>query len=415
MIQWCWTGEHGALEMRRPEREAAATEPAQADPGAERVFANVAFVVGADDNVGAAIVDMLRGSGTPSGPWKVYEFFVTKPGSASTSTSDGYVAMFLPESAHPGTTREVLTNLTTVTHVFYAAWFPRPGSTDADAHDANRAMLRRILSVVVSNCPGLVHVGLLSGRDQFVDPYDPVTGTASAMRPCFSEDLPRLEYPDLEDVLRTELPGIVANENGAARFTWSVHRPATVFGFSLGRASRNVVASLCVYAAICRKEGATLRWPGSQDAWDAFSEASDADLVAEHTLWAALELTGKNEVFNCTNGDVFQWKLLWPVLAKHFEVEWSGYEEEDRRFKLEDAMAGKEALWAEIVSEKGLVKTELADITAWPFVDAVINAGGAQQVDNMNKSKERGFFGFRDTVRSFDARIGKLKAGRIVP
>jgi hypothetical protein len=102
------------------------------------------------------------------------------------------------------------------------------------------------------------------------------------------------------------------------------------------------------------------------------------------------------------------------MLADHFEMEWSGYDGEDKRFKLEEAMAGKEALWAEIVREKGLVETELNDITSWWFVDALINAG-KEQIENMNKSKERGFLGFRNTVRSFNTWIGKLKADKIVP
>ena len=60
---------------------------------------------------------------------------------------------------------------------------------------------------------------------------------------------------------------------------------ATIFGLS-PRSARNVVASLCVYAAICRKEGLMLRWPGPRVAWEGFSDASDAELVAEHALWA---------------------------------------------------------------------------------------------------------------------------------
>lgn len=111
---------------------------------------------------------------------------------------------------------------------------------------------------------------------------------------------------------------------------------------------------------------------------------------------------------------MYKWKQLWPKLANHFEVQWSGYDGEDKRFKLEEAMAGKEAVWAEIVQEKGLVETQLDDITAWASLDDVINAD-KEQLDTMNKCKEHGFLGFRNTVRSFKAWIGMLKARRIVP
>ncbi|XP_025792030.1 3-oxo-Delta(4,5)-steroid 5-beta-reductase-like [Panicum hallii] len=409
MIRWCWTGEHGAVQERR----AADTE------AAAPAFANVALVVGSTGTVGAALVDMLQSTDAPAGPWKVYALcrrplppWCTSGSAASTSSPNAVVVSLQVDLANAAAVAAALAPLADITHVFYAAWSPQRGSPDAVACETNRAMLRNVLSAVVPSCPALAHVCLQTGRDQFVDPFDPVMGTTSATRP-YSEDLPRLEHPDLEDVLLIELPGFVASRRDRAPVTWSVHRPATVFGFS-SRSGRNVVSSLCVYAAICRKEGAALRWPGSRVAWEGFSDASDAELVAEHALWAALELRCKNEAFNCTNGDVFKWKQLWPALAKHFAVEWSGYDGEDKRFKLEEAMAGKEAVWTEIVRENGLLETKLDDTTTWWSVDAVLNAD-QEQVDTMNKSKELGFFGFRHTVRSFDTWITKLKASGIVP
>jgi hypothetical protein len=98
------------------------------------------------------------------------------------------------------------------------------------------------------------------------------------------------------------------------------------------------------------------------------------------------------------------------MLASHFEVEYSGYDGEDKRFKLEETMAGKEAVWAEIIREKGLVETHLDDITTWWFVDALINAN-KEQLENMNKCKERRFLGFRNTVRSFDTSIDREGEG----
>jgi hypothetical protein len=176
----------------------------------------------------------------------------------------------------------------------------------------------------------------------------------------------------------------------------------------------NLVGSLCVYAAICRKEGATLRWPGSRVTWEGFSDASDADLIAEHEIWAAVDPFAKNEAFNCSNGDLFKWKQLWPILADHFGVEWAGYEGEENRFRLEEAMAGKDAVWAEIVRENDLIATELDEITNWWFVDAMFGVE-TQLLDSMNKSKEHGFLGFRNTVTSFNTWIEKMKVFKIVP
>ena len=73
--------------------------------------------------------------------------------------------------------------------------------------------------------------------------------------PPYTEDMPRRDCPnfyyDQEDILFAE----VSRCGGA--MSWSVHRPNIILGFS-PRSAINVVRSLCVYAAICRKEGVTL-------------------------------------------------------------------------------------------------------------------------------------------------------------
>jgi nucleoside-diphosphate-sugar epimerase len=177
------------------------------------------------------------------------------------------------------------------------------------------------------------------------------------------------------------------------------------------------VGSLCVYAAICRKEGAPLRWPGSRGGWEGFITASDADLIAEHHIWAAVDPMAKNEAFNCSNGDVCTWKKLWPVLAGRFGLEWVGYEGEENRFKLVEAMAGKEVLWAEIVKENELVETHVSEVANWWAIDVTADQHGLNSViiDSMTKSKEHGFLGFRNTFTSFNTCIDRLKAHKIVP
>ncbi|VAH69739.1 unnamed protein product [Triticum turgidum subsp. durum] len=74
-------------------------------------------------------------------------------------------------------------------------------------------------------------------------------------------------------------------------------------------------------------------------------------------------------------------------------------------------MAGKEAVWTEIIQENELVTTELEEITSWWFVDAMLSID-IEHLDNMNKSKEHGFLGFRNTINSFNAWIDKMKASK---
>lgn len=53
-------------------------------------------------------------------------------------------------------------------------------------------------------------------------------------------------------------------------------------------------------------------FPGSRGAWDGYSMCSDADLVAEHHIWAAVDPLAKN--------NAFKWKHFWKVLADRFDV-----------------------------------------------------------------------------------------------
>ena len=138
----------------------------------------------------------------------------------------------------------------------------------------------------------------------------------------------------------------------------------------------------------------------------------DAELIAEHQIWAAVDPYAKNEAFNISNGDVFKWKHFWKVLAEQFEVECAEFEEGEK-LSLVEMMKGKESVWEEIVREKGLLPTKLEDVGVWWFVDIILGAG--RMLDTMNKSKEHGFLGFRNTKNAFISWIDKVKAYKIVP
>ncbi|CAD5183674.1 unnamed protein product [Musa acuminata subsp. malaccensis] len=407
-MSWWWAGAIGAAKKK--------TTGDDADAPAAR-YQSVALVVGATGIVGSSLYDILPLADTPGGPWKVYGVSrrPPRPSLLSPNIADGVglPVVHVPcDVADPADALAKLSPLGDVTHIFYAAWCRR--STAAETRATNAAMLRNVLDAVLPAAPNLQHVCLQTGRNHYLGPYGPAGGVVAEVGPRhdpphdppFPENTPRLAIPnfyyELEDVLLEEL----AKKERAV--TWSVHRPTTIFGFS-PCSLMNLVCSLCVYASICRKEGVPLRWFGSEEAWYGFSDASDADLVAEHQIWAAVDPYAKNEAFNCSNGDVFKWKHLWPVLAEQFGVPAVGYTGYDGRFKLEDAMKGKEAVWEDIVRENELVPTALDEVGHWWYADAVLGLE-FEHLDNMNKSKEHGFLGFRNSVTSFNTWIDKLRA-----
>lgn len=80
---------------------------------------------------------------------------------------------------------------------------------------------------------------------------------------------------------------------------------------------------------------------------------------------------------------MLKWKHLWKIIAERFDLETLPYQGEG--FSLDEAMTDKGLVWDAIVRENKLYSTK-----------TVLN----KRLDSflsMNKSKEYGFLGFRNT------------------
>ncbi|KAL1564525.1 NineTeen Complex (NTC) component [Salvia divinorum] len=389
-MSWWWAGAIGAAKKKFDVDEAPPN------------YQSVALVVGVTGIVGNSLAEILPLSDTPGGPWKVYGVARRPRPSWNEDHPINYITCDVSDADD---VKAKLSPLTDITNIFYVTWTNR--STEKENCEANGEMLKNVLNVVIPNCPNLKHICLQTGRKHYLGPFETLW-KVQPHDPPYTEDLPRLDclnfYYTLEDILLQE----AGKKEG---LTWSVHRPGVIFGFS-PYSIMNVVGTLCVYAAICKHEGAVLRYPGSKVSWDGYSDCSDADLVVEHQIWAAVDPYAKNEAFNVSNGDVFKWKHFWKVLAEQFGVECGEYEE-GKDVKLQELMKDKGPVWDEIVRENGLAPTKLADIGHWWLIDLVFQNAGV--LDTMNKSKEHGFLGFRNSKNSFISWIDKVKAYKIVP
>ncbi|XP_052192714.1 (S)-8-oxocitronellyl enol synthase ISY1-like [Diospyros lotus] len=393
-MSWWWAGAIGAEKKKSEE-----------DDGPPK-YQRVVLIIGVTGIVGNSLAEILPLSDTPGGPWKVY-------GAARRARPpwDDYhpIEYIQCDVSDPDDATAKLSPLQDVTHIFYVTWTKR--STEAENIQANGSMFRNVLNAVIPNCPNLQHICLQTGRKHYVGSFESIEkGTAQPHDPPFHEDLPRLDDPNfyhiLEDILLQEV-----QKKKEGTITWSVHRPGVIFGFS-PYSMMNMIGTLCVYATICKHEGIPLRFPGSRVAWESLTDVSDADLIAEHQIWAAVEPYAKNEAFNCSNGDAFKWKHFWKILGEQFGVEYAEFEE-GSGFKLEEMMKDKESVWEGIVREKGLVPTKLTEVGNWWFVDLILSIDC--MLDSMNKSKEHGFLGFRNSKSSLISWIHKMRASKIIP
>jgi nucleoside-diphosphate-sugar epimerase len=366
-------------------------------------YQSVGLVIGVTGIIGNSLAEILPLPDTPGGPWKVYG--VARRQRPKWNTNHHVVEYIQCDVFDSHDTQLKLSQLSDVTHIFYVTWINR--GTEAQNCEPNGAMFRNVLRALIPNAPNLRHICLQTGTKHYAGPFETLD-KIKTHSPPFTEDLPRLNMPNFyytqEDVLLEE----AKNKDG---LTWSIHRPNLIFGFST-YSLMNIIGTLCVYAAICKHEGLPLRFPGSKVAWDSYSVASDADLTAEQYIWATVEPNARNEAFNCNNGDVFKWKHLWKVLAECFGIE--EYEfKAGEKVRLVEMMKDKGGVWEDIVRKNELQPTKLEEVGLWWFADAVLSGGDF--VDSMNKSKEHGFLGFRNSMNSFVAWINKMKVNKIVP
>ncbi|KAJ0464953.1 putative (S)-8-oxocitronellyl enol synthase [Helianthus annuus] len=113
---------------------------------------------------------------------------------------------------------------------------------------------------------------------------------------------------------------------------------------------------------------------------------SDARVLVEQQIWASVTDKAKNEAFNCTNGDVFTWKMIWK---------------------------DKGEVWDGIVEENGLYKTKMEEITCFDALGQVLKLE-IQHVCSMNKSREFGFHGYANTLKSIPEWVQKLREMKIL-
>ncbi|CAA2998868.1 mutant iridoid synthase [Olea europaea subsp. europaea] len=360
-------------------------------------FKSVALIVGVTGIVGSSLSEILQYTDTPGGPWKVYGV-ARRP--RPTWLAKSHVEYVQCDVTNTEETISKISPLTDITHIFYVSWM---GNEDCSM---NAVMFQNILNSVIPNAPNLQHICLQTGSKHYIGLFE--TDTPESHDTPYSEDLARLKQPNFYH----NLEDILFEETAKKGLTWSVHRPALIFGFS-PCSLMNIVSTLSVYAAICKHENKPLVYPGSKASWNCFVDAADAELAAEHQIWAAVDPNAKNQAFNCTNGDLFKWKHIWKVLANQFDLEMVGYIEGNEQVSMEELMKDKDSVWDEIVKKNNLMPTKLKEIAAFWFADIAFCLENV--LSSTHKNRLHGFMGFRNTYTSFVSCIDKMRAYRFIP
>jgi nucleoside-diphosphate-sugar epimerase len=351
------------------------------------------LVAGAGGLVGRAVIDAYRAAGG----WSVVALSRRLP---EPETGAAHIAVDLADAA---SCRAAFAQLGGVTHIVYAALFEKPdlaqGWLEDDQIAINRSMLANLLNAVEPSNPGLRHITLLQGAKAYGVHLGQIAVPAR-------ERAPRHIHPNFywaqEDLL-------TARQHGKS-WGWTILRPQVVLGFALGSAM-NMVAAVGAYAAISRELGLPLVYPGIGSR---VTEATDAGLLARAIVWAGQAETAFNETFNVTNGDVFTWDNVWPVIADAFAMP-VGL---PQPMPLARIMPGRGATWDAVVRRHGLQPVSLDRLVggSWQFADfAFSRTHSTSSLLSTIKIREAGFADCIDTEASLRSWLERAQGTRVLP
>ena len=287
--------------------------------------------------------------------------------------------------------------------VFVTTWLRR--DTEAENIRVNGSMMRNLLGGL-SKFGRPRHVALVTGLKHYLGPFEAYRRRRLPHTP-FRENQGRLDVANFYYAQEDELFEAAARDG----FSWSVHRPHTVIGMAVGNAM-NMGTTLAVYATLCRETGRPFVFPGSAVQWNGLTDMTDADLLAEHLLWAADTKSAHDEAFNVVNEDVFRWRWMWGRIAHWFGLEPAPFDGTPR--PLEGQLSGDADVWRGIAEREGLVEPDLSRLASPWHTDADLGRP-IEVLTDMSKSRILGFTGYRQTDASFFDLFERLRAQRLIP
>lgn len=346
---------------------------------------HTALIAGASGLIGRRIAARL----TMSADWEVI-------GLARTAhPADGMrrIAVDLAD-AHDCTRK--LADLSSVTHLFYAARYDHPEGTP-EALKTNAAMLSNVVDVIEASA-ALAHVHVVHGTKYYGHQLGPMKV------PAHEDDARaagRNFYFVQEDFLRARSSG--------KSWSFSTTRPHA-FCDPAADIPRSIGLLIAVYAAVQRELELPLYFPGSARAYEVHTQFTDIAMLACAIEWMATEPRCANQAFNIVNGDYPCWSELWPKFARGFGIEPGA----PRAINLAQYMADKGHVWQRIINQHGLCPTALDKLVLWSYGDYVFKPEW-DIMSSMAKARAFGFEEAVDTGAMFMRQFDHYRAQKVIP
>lgn len=359
-------------------------------------MAQKVLVAGASGLIGISAIEAFLDAG-----WQVVGTSRRKP-----TLLSGRDFEFVPaDLRRDDVARDALSGLTDVTHIAYTAISENAddlvsGWSDQTLIETNNAMLRNVVESLVAAGAPLQHVSILQGTKVYgvhIHPI-PIPARESDAHPDHANF-----FFDQERYVR---------EAGARYgFAYTALRPQLVTGKIPG--ALNVLPAIGVYAAIRREKSESFGFPGGPSfVW----EMTDADLLGQALAWAAQTPDAANQALNVTNGDVFEWRNVWPALAETLGAEIG----EDEPTSLAEYIRDNADVWQRIVEKYGLESSDLRSIVGQgdqhaDFAFAYGAPAGPVAFVSTIKIRQAGFTSVVDTRDAFQEALQSMIDRKLLP
>lgn len=376
--------------MTNPTTQTAADSTAQ-----KEIAPNKVLVTGASGLLGVAAIEKFLSAG-----WEVIGVSRRKPELPSGRDIESLSIDLRDVEA----TRSTFERLKDITHISYTALHEKAelvaGWSSKEQIETNNAMLRNVVEPIVRNAYNFQHISILQGTK------------------IYGVHLHPIPIPARERDARNDHENFFFDHERYVQemgvqygFNYTALRPQLVTGPTPG--ALNVLPAIGVYAAIRREKGEPFSFPGGPSfVW----EAADADLVADVMVWAAQSLQAANQAFNITNGDVFEWRSVWPALADTLGVQTGP----DMPTSLAAYIEKNVDVWNQIVAKYNLRSQDLRELIGQgdqhvDFAFAYGAPAGPRAFVSTIKLRQAGFTKTMDTEISFRNALQSLIDRKLLP
>ena len=282
------------------------------------------LIVGASGLVGTAAIDTFLDDG-----WEVVSVSRREPEVFSNEPFTHITLDLMDADA----CQQVLGEQHGITHVVYAAVFEMPGLIkgwkNPEQMQINLAMLQNVVDPIARS-GRLQHVTLLQGTKAYGVHHHPIRVPSREREP---RDQHENFYWLQEDFIR--------EDSARHGYEWTIFRPPLIVGPNYG-VSMNLLPVIGAYAAMCAHEGRRFSYPGGVSY---VAEAVDTRVVADASLWAATSEKAWGEHFNISNGEIFEWRDLWPALGAALGIDVGM----DQPMRISEFLTARSGTWDSIV------------------------------------------------------------------